>query len=347
MRRISTLSGLMTISLATLMLLACGGGAGGYGGGGSTGTGGGTNGIATNITISPSTASIAMNSTQQYSAVTEDANGTKLNGVTLTWTSSNSAVATVSATGMASAVGTGSTAISASVTYNSGGAYTTGPGTTYTSNMASLTVTTMDAVMGVSATGHAMAGALVTMKDANGKSIVTESGDQGRFSLSTSGLKGPFLIKADDGRGRVLFGAAAGPGGANVDTVTDLMLRTWYAAHGSTPEAAFTDMSAHPAPDAKSLQALDRSFNGVLKDAMSSQGVDPDKFNLFSTAFNADSTGFDAVLDHTSAVTGSHLQLQDGLSGRMTEIGFSGKTVNFSTHGVDDDAMQTRHFDLP
>jgi hypothetical protein len=347
MRRISALFGLTVVSLATLLLLACGGGGGYGGGGGSTGTGGGGGNIATNISISPATASITMTSTQQYTAVTENASGNKITGVPLTWTSSNPAVATISATGLASAVGTGTTAITASVTYNSGGVYTTGRGTTYTSNMATLTVTTMDAVIGTVATGHAMAGALVTMKDATGKSAVTESGDGGRFSLSTAGLKGPFLIKADDGRGRALFGAAAGPGGANVDTVTDLMVRTWYRAHGSTPEAAFADMSAHPAADAKSLSVLDKNFAGVLDNALTSEGLDRRKFSLTSTSFNADSTGFDAVLDHTTAVTGERLQLQDGLGGRMTDIGFNGKTVSFSTHGIEGDAVQTQQFDLP
>jgi hypothetical protein len=345
MRRISTLSGLTVVSLATLMLLACGGG-GGYGGGSSS-SGGSVGGIATNISISPATAAITTTGTQQYTATTEDPSGNKVNGVILTWTSSNMAVATVDGNGLASAVGSGSTSITASVTYNSSGVYTTGMGTTYTSNKATLTVTTMDAVMGVAATGHALPGALITMKDAAGKTAVTESGDDGRFSFSTAGLKAPFLIKADDGRGHIMFGAAAAAGGANVDTVTDVMLRTWYAAHGSTPEAAFADVSGHPAPDAKSLVLLDKSFAGLLDKALTAEGLDSRKFSLAATSFNADSSGFDAVLDHTSAVTGSHLQLQDGLGGRMTEIGFSGKTVTFSTHGVDDDAMQTQRFDLP
>lgn len=347
MRRISTLSGLTTVSLVTLLLLACGGGAGGYGGGGSSSSGG-TGGIATNIIVTPTTASISMTGTQQFTAVSKDSSGATLTGVPLNWVSSDTSVATVSGTGMATAVGAGSTTITASVTYNSGGAYSSpGSGTTYTSNRATLTVTTMDAVAGVSATGHAMAGALVTMKDATGRSTVTESSDQGRFSLSTAGLKGPFLIKADDGRGRVLFGAAAGPGGANVTPVTDLMVRTWFAAHGSTPEAAFADMSAHPAPDAKSLSVLDKSFAGLLDKSLTAEGVDSQKFSPASTSFNADSTGFDAVLDHVSVAAGSHLQLQDGLSGRMTEIGFSGKTVTFSTHDVDGATTQMQHINLP
>jgi len=346
MRRISTVSGLAMVSLAALAFLGCGGG-GGYGGGGNTGTGGGATGIATNIVISPTTATVTMGGAQQFTPTTEDSSGDKLTGVPLVWKSSNTAVATVDANGLASAVGTGTASISASVTYNSGGVYTTGNGTTYTSNMAILTVTTMDAVMGTVATGHAMAGALVTMKDATGKSAVTESGDDGRFTLSTAGMKEPFLIRADDGRGHTLFGAAGKAGGANVTPVTDVMVRAWYGAHGSTPEAAFADIHSHPAPTAASLSVLDKNFATLLDKALAAEGMDSRKFSPLSTSFNADGSGFDAVLDNTRVTTGAQLQLQDGLGGRMTEIGFTGKTVNFDTRGLDDASSMKRSFDLP
>jgi hypothetical protein len=256
-------------------------------------------------------------------------------------------VATIDGSGDATGVGAGTTSITASVTYDSSGTYTTGAGTTYTSNMATLTVSTTVAVMGTAATGHALAGALITLKDANGKSESTVSDDDGRFNLSTAGLKAPFLMEADDGRGRVLFGAAASAGGANLDTVTDLMVRSWYMAHGSTPEAAFADMSAHPAPTAKSMAVLDRNFAGLMGQALATEGLDSQKFSLFSTSFNADGTGFDAVLDHTQALTGPRLQLQDGLAGQVTDIGFEGKTMSFETHGMYDPAPLTQRFDLP
>src|SRR6185437_6488370 len=195
---------------------------------------------------------------------------------------------------------------------------------------ATLNVTMADAVMGTAATGHALAGALITLKDADGKTQTAVSGDDGRFLLSTAGLKSPFLIKADDGRGRTLFGAATGTGVANLDTVTDLMLRAWYGAHGSTPEAAFGDVHAHPAPDEKSMRLLDKQFAGLLDAALTAEGLDSRKFSLFSSSFNADGSGFDAVLDNTRALTGSHLQLQDALGGQVTDISFQGKTLSFS-----------------
>ncbi|HEY4126811.1 MAG TPA: Ig-like domain-containing protein [Gammaproteobacteria bacterium] len=345
MRRSATVIGLTTACLSVLLFLGCGGGAGGYGSSSSSGST--PSNIATEIVISPSTAAISMGGMQQYKAVTKNSSGTTITGVILTWTSSNTAVATVDSNGNASAVGTGTTSITASVTYNNNGVYTTGTGTTYTSNMATLTVTAMNAVMGTAATGHALSGALITLKDADGKSQSTVSGDDGRFSFSTAGLKAPFLMKADDGRGRVLFGTAAADGGANIDTATDLMVRSWYMAHGSTPEAAFPDMQNHPAPDGKSLSLIDKHFTRLLGTALTAEGLDSRHFSLVSTSFNADGTGFDAVLDHTRALTGSHLQLQDGLAGQVTDIGFEGKTMNLSTRGMDDAAPTTVRIDLP
>jgi hypothetical protein len=321
MRKIIAITGLTLISALTLLVYGCGGG--GYGGGSyGGGGGGGGGGIVTSIVISPATASVAAGGTQQFMAVAKDSNGMVVSGAALTWASSNKAVATIDGNGLATAVAVGSTGISASSGYL---------GTTYTSNTATLTVTTSDAVMGTVAVGHALVGALITLKDGHGHQQTGMSDAQGHFMLSTAGMKGPFLLKADDGRGRVLFGVTTDAGVANIDTVTDLMLRAWYGSHASTPEQGFADMAGHPTPDAKSLQGLERSFGGLLKEAMVAEGLDAGKFNLFSTPFNADSTGFDAVLDHTQAMTGSRLQLQDGLMGRTTEIGFAQGELNFTT----------------
>ena len=327
MRKSPALIGLGLVGLALLFFLGCGGGGyggGGYGGGGygGGGGGGGMTGIATNIMIAPATASVTVSGMQTFTAVSKDANGNVLTGVTLVWHSSNPSVATITSSGVATGVAVGSTSITASITYN-GGIY--GTGVTYTSNTATLTVTAMNDVMGVVATGHALAGAVVTLKDVSGKSQTGMSDAEGHFQLSIAGMQGPFLLRADDGRGHSLFGATAAAGVANVDTVTDLMLRAFYAGRGSTPEQAFLDLGAHPAPDAKALEGLDHSFKGVLHDALSMEGVDPDKFSLFATPFTANSTGFDAVLDNVRVVTGRTLELQDGLMSRITDVNGLGK----------------------
>ncbi|HEY1992043.1 MAG TPA: Ig-like domain-containing protein [Gammaproteobacteria bacterium] len=343
MRKIIVLCGLCLVSATALLFYGCGGGGGAYGGGGggTTGSGGGSTGIATQITIAPSNATVTVSGMQTFTAISKDANGNTLTGVPLVWNSSDPSIATIDSSGTATGMAVGTTSITASVTYTSSGAYTTGMGTTYTSNMATLHVATMSDVMGVVATGRALAGAVVTLKDATGKSQTGMSDAQGHFQLSVAGMQGPFLVRADDGRGRSLFGATAAAGVANVDTLTDLMLRAFYSGRGGTPEQAFADMGAHPAPDAKTLQALDRAFGKILRDSLAAEGLDPDSFNLFATPFTATGTGFDAVLDNTRAMTGRALEMQDGLMERSTEIRPGAGGLVFTTRGAGmQDVMQ-------
>ena len=324
MRRILLLGSSFLLSLA--VLVNCGGGGGGYGGGGGGGGGApGGNGIVTTIKVTPANAKIAASGTQQYTAVGTDGSGNMVNNVPYTWTSSDTSVATVDKNGLATAKSAGSTQISASISYTSSGSY--GSGYVYTSNMAALTVTAADMVMGTAATGRALQGAMVTLMDARGRSQSTLSDSTGRFQLSIAGLAAPFLLKADDGHGHVLYGAAAAEGVANVDTVTDFMLRAWATTRGSSMDAAF---AAHAGPDAKSLKSLDQAFTALMADSLTAAGLDVQKFSVVSTSFDADGKGFDHVLDNVSA---SGLSLDDRLSGATTlASGKTGELLLSTTH---------------
>ena len=340
MRRILLSGGLAMVSATALLIYGCGGGgygggSGVYGGGGGTGGGGGAGGIVTSITISPGNAGISSGGSQQFTAVAKDSSGNTVASPMLSWKSSNTAVATVDQSGLANAVGVGTAGITASSTYL---------GTVYTSNTATLTVTLADAVMGTAAVGHALSGALVTLRDADGRSESSMSDRDGRFQISTAGLKAPFLLKAEDGRGHALFGAAAKDGVANIDTATDLMLRSWYGAHGTDPETAFATRAV--SPDAKSLKALDEGFGKMLRGNLTEQGLDADHFSLLSTPFNADGTGFDRLLDGMSVSPG-RTGLHVSTSGREMDVGFGRGTVIFSTGVADGQAMSNDSLELP
>jgi hypothetical protein len=66
------------------------------------------------ITISPGTATIAVNGTQQFVATALDANGNTVSGVTFTWAISFSGVATIDSNGLATGVAPGTVTIVAS-----------------------------------------------------------------------------------------------------------------------------------------------------------------------------------------------------------------------------------------
>lgn len=69
-------------------------------------------GAVASVVVSPASASIAVSSTQPFSAQGYDANGTPV-ATTFTWASSNAAVATVNASGLATGVAAGSATITA------------------------------------------------------------------------------------------------------------------------------------------------------------------------------------------------------------------------------------------
>ncbi|MGH8281955.1 MAG: hypothetical protein ACRERZ_07175 [Gammaproteobacteria bacterium] len=121
----------------------------------------------------------------------------------------------------------------------------------------------------------------------------------------------------------MLYSFAAGAGVINVTSLTDLMVRMWYQAHGTTAEAAFADPAAHPVPQASELATLNSALTGLLAGALTSQGLDPAKFNMIATPFVASGGGFGAVLDHVavSPANGGFL-LRDTLGQRETTITF-------------------------
>ena len=310
-------TGAVLISALMLLLSACGG----YGSSYNPMTGGGLV-----ITISPATATIVVNGTQQYTAVAN--NGTTY---TYTWASSNPSVATVNSAGLATGVMAGTTLITASVTL-SGGIYSMP--TTVTSNKATLTVSAAGAVMGTAAVGRALNNALVSLKDTQGHLATAMTDRNGRYLIETSGLTPPFLLKAVDNQGRTLFSFGTGAGVINIDPYTDVMARIWYQAQGTTPEAAFANPAAYPAPTAAAIAVLNRSLVGFLADSLVSQELNPVKFSLISTPFTADHTGFDRILDNSSMTFSENgVLLHEALSDSETEIRFAGSkgTIIFNT----------------
>src|SRR5206468_1217040 len=87
------------------------------------------------VTVSPASASVAVNQTVQLTATPKDANGTPLTGRTISWVSGTPGVATVTGSGLVTGVTAGSATITATSEGKSGSAtvtVTSGSGTTVT-----------------------------------------------------------------------------------------------------------------------------------------------------------------------------------------------------------------------
>ncbi len=65
------------------------------------------------VSVTPSSASLEVGGTQQFSASTRSSDGTTVSGVTISWSSSNISVVTISASGLATAVAAGTATIRA------------------------------------------------------------------------------------------------------------------------------------------------------------------------------------------------------------------------------------------
>lgn len=85
-------------------------GAGGFGGG--SGNNPAPISVAS-VTVSPTSPSVTVAGTAQFTATAKDSNGNAVNGASFTWSSSNTAIATISSTGLATGIAAGTTNITA------------------------------------------------------------------------------------------------------------------------------------------------------------------------------------------------------------------------------------------
>lgn len=264
----------------------------GCGGGSSSSAPGAPGGADFTILVSPSSASVVVGGTRAFTAEARDANGIVLSGINFQWHSSNTQIATSTSGGTFRGVAAGVATITATASISK----QAGQGVeSVSSNGATLAVTA--AVEGTAATGAPLAEASVSLRDARGQYAAASADTAGHFHIPVDGMSAPFLLKAQTPDGRVFYGMAADLGTANVDPYTDLMVRDWYALHGGNPEAAFAGTAS--LPDADGMQMLDKTLTGSIGPALDAAGLDVRRFSLLGTAFTADHTGFDQVLDQS------------------------------------------------
>lgn len=129
------------------------------------------------ITVAPTTATVAVNRQQAFTASALDASGNVLTGGTFTWASSDTTIATVDQTGVATGKSGGTAQITAST-----GTVTSSPATlTVQPAVASVAISPTSATIHVGATQQFTA----TATDVKGNTI---TGAQFSWSISFSGI---------------------------------------------------------------------------------------------------------------------------------------------------------------
>lgn len=156
---------------------------------------------------------------------------------------------------------------------------------------------------GTVAVGAPMLNATVTLKDANGVTRTASVGSDGAYSgLDVSGLAGPFRVQACglvEGTRACYYSVVTQAGRANVTPLTNAAVSL---AMGSDAAALFD--SDAPAPSASNLDAQKQKLLAALQPVISAV-VGSSNVDFATTAFTADRTGMDKLLDAVRISTGT------------------------------------------
>lgn len=176
-----------------------------------------------------------------------------------------------------------------------------GGGGDSTSSATTATTTTLS---GTAATGAALAGAKITVKDSKGASKTATADASGNFSVDVTGMTAPLIIQAVSQDGGKTFYAISQTipesNVINVTSITDSLAR----AAGSSPSTLFADPVATLASvDFAKLKTAQDNLKTALDDYLKALGV-ASSTDLTTTAFSADNTKVDALLDCLSNVSG-------------------------------------------
>lgn len=172
-------------------------------------------------------------------------------------------------------------------------------------------------IAGVAATGQAMAGATITIKDANGVSATKTADAAGSYTFDVTNLTAPFVITATLQVGDTQLTltsmlaekpAAGSTGIANVTPLTNAMAAL-LAPNGNPEELIATGVSKTAVTQAK-LDDVAAKIRAAIENILKDAGLDATKFDPVSTVFTANRQGADRVLELVRVeVTGQGVSL--------------------------------------
>lgn len=215
-------------------------------------------------------------------------------------------------------------------------------------------------VTGTASLGAPIAGASVTLKDANGNISTTTTASDGTFTLNSGGLAPPFLMQvvttAASGSfptGTTLYSVSADASATthiNVHVLTDFIVRSWYSAQGLNVDNAFGNpvASGNAPPSPLAVRIIATTAIQVMQLWLSGAGITATadapsngSTNLISSMFSANNTGLDSVLHITTETVNPNngsISSVAVASGSITEAvtpTYSGGTITVNTMTTD------------
>ncbi|MCO8590308.1 hypothetical protein [Burkholderia multivorans] len=168
---------------------------------------------------------------------------------------------------------------------------------------------TPTAMAGTVAVGGSVIGANITVIDATGKSVATTSDVSGNYSISLSGLTAPLLVVASDPTGvhpTLASVVASIPTGTSAPVVGNVTTLTTAVAALLTTSGNPLELtgsgSLSSLAQTSSVTAAIAKLNTALSNILPANGLTAASFNPVGTAFTANQTGADAVIDAVQVV---------------------------------------------
>lgn len=161
---------------------------------------------------------------------------------------------------------------------------------------------------GTAAVGAPLPSAVVVLRDAKGSTLTVTADVNGAFTFAdVSGVIAPFMLQATGTAGGTTHNlysiATSATPVLNVTPATDAITAQTL---GEDPSTAFTSTAKIGAADPAKLAAAKTRLVTALAEVYEALGLSADQVDLMATAFTANNTGMDKLLD----VVGFQVQVQ-------------------------------------
>ena len=163
----------------------------------------------------------------------------------------------------------------------------------------------MGQISGTAASGTPLDNGSITIKDARGRSMTVQTDAQGRYRADLSQFASPALLEATGWIGGMpvsLHSVATQAGTVNITPLTDAMLS--MSSDGAANECFLNAAACAAKFDLAKLNQSQDSLKTALAPLMQAVGLDS-RADLLRTAFAADKTGQDKLLEMVEVSAGS------------------------------------------
>jgi len=153
-------------------------------------------------------------------------------------------------------------------------------------------------ISGTAATGAPMAIASITIQGSAGSTATGTSDNNGNYSVIVDSLTAPFIIQAVPSGGSMADAQYSYAAAVNVvANITPMTTMALFMANSNTdPATAYSNWKTTPIDRSKIIEAQ-AVINANLTTYLEAEGLDAETYDFLTTAFNADTTGIDAVLE--------------------------------------------------